>query len=480
MRLEKQMEAIGSMLDISADTTVWTDLVAGVEQTVPVIDGTRRRYVNLDNAASTPPLRTVRETVDQMADWYSSVHRGSGFKSRLSTVLYDRAREIVLEFVHANPNEMVAVFAVNTTDAINRLAFRLALKKDDIILTSVMEHHSNMLPWRDLATVVNVRVDDDGRIDLDDLEENFQRYDGRVRLIAVTGASNITGYTPPIHRIAHMAHAHGAEILVDAAQLAAHRAIDVKPASDPGHIDYLSISAHKMYAPYGSGALIANRRLLETGRPFMLGGGIVDLVTLDDMLLSGLPDREEAGSPNVIGAVALAKAIETLEQIGMDAVSFHERDLTAYALRRFKEIPELTVIGSADPDHVDERVGVLTFNIAGVPHGLVAAILAHEYGIAVRHGCFCAHPYLLRLLKVNAAEVEQSRAAIILHDKSEVPGGVRASIGIYNTKDDIDLLMDALTHIVQGSYRGTYQLDRPSGDYEPEGYTFQSEEWFPL
>ncbi len=468
------------MITTSTDAVAWTDLVAGAEQTVPVIDGTRRRYVNLDNAASTPPLRAVRETVDQMADWYSSVHRGSGFKSRLSTALYDRAREIVLDFVHADPRDMVAVFAVNTTDAINRLAFRLALNKEDVILTSVMEHHSNMLPWRDLATAVFVRVDDEGRIDLDDLEENLQRYEGRVRLVAVTGASNITGYTPPIHRIAQLAHAHGVEILVDAAQLAAHRSIDVRPASDPGHIDYLSISAHKMYAPYGSGALIANRQLLETGRPFMLGGGIVDLVTLDDVVLSGLPDREEAGSPNVIGAVALAKAIQTLQRIGMDAVADHELELTAYALRRFKEIPELTIIGSADPFDVAERVGVLTFNLAGVPHGLVAAILAHEYGIAVRHGCFCAHPYLLRLLKVSSSNEELARAVVVRRDKSEAPGGVRASIGIYNTKEDIDLLVDALTNIAQGRYGGTYQIDRPSGDYMLAGYEFQSEDWFPL
>lgn len=469
------------MQQTSVDRAAWADLVAGATQTVPVIDGTRHRYVNLDNAASTPPLREVRETVDQMAEFYSSVHRGSGFKSRLSTALYDRARDVVLEFVHADPSEMVAVFAVNTTDAINRLAFRLALKKEDVILTSVMEHHSNMLPWRDLATAVYVGVDDDGRIDLDDLEEKLRRYDGRVRLVAVTGASNITGYTPPIHRIARLAHAHGIEILVDGAQLAAHRAIDVRPASDPEHIDYLSISAHKMYAPYGSGALIANRGLLAAGRPFMLGGGIVDLVTLDDVVLSGLPDREEAGSPNVIGAVALAKAIQTLQQIGMGAIAFHEKELAAYALQRFREIPELTVIGSADPSRFDEHVGVLTFNLAGVPHGLVAAILSHEYGIAVRHGCFCAHPYLLRLLKVSDANVEQARIGIVVrHDKSDVPGGVRASIGIYNTKDDIDLLVEALTHIAQGSYRGTYRVDPPSGDYEPDGYEFNSEDWFPL
>ncbi len=415
-----------------------------------------------------------------MAEWYSSVHRGSGFKSQLSTALYDRARELVLEFVHADPQDMVAVFAANTTEAINRLAFRLTLRKEDIVLTSIMEHHSNMLPWRDLGTVVNVQVDDEGRIDLHDLEENLRRHAGHVRLVAIAGASNVTGYTPPIHRIARMAHAHGSEILVDCAQLAAHRPIDARPANDPEHLDYLAISAHKMYAPYGSGALIANRRILEEGRPVMLGGGIVELVTIDQVVLSGLPDREEAGSPNVIGAVALAKAIQTLQQIGMEAIASHEQELTAYALRRLKEIPRLVVYGPADPSRVHERVGVLTFNIGGVPHGLVAAILAHEYGIAVRHGCFCAHPYLLRLLKVGDADVERARSAILRHDRSEVPGGVRASIGIHNTQADIDLLVEALSNVAEGNYRGTYRLDRPTGDYTPDGYKLQFEDWFPL
>jgi cysteine desulfurase/selenocysteine lyase len=458
----------------------WSDLVSGVNQTVPLLDGTNRRYLNLDNAASTPPFVTVRESVDQLAEWYSSVHRGSGFKSQLMTELFERTRELVLNFVHADPQTHVAIFVNNTTEALNRIAYYLGLGKEDIVLTSVMEHHANLLPWRDAATVIYVRVDDKGGMDLADLEEHLARNFGQVRLVAVTGASNVTGYIPPVHSIAHLAHSYGAQIVVDAAQLAAHRAIDVRPADDPEHLDYVAISAHKMYAPYGSGALIAPRQALKTGRPFVLGGGIVEMVTLDDLVLSKLPDREEAGSPNVIGAVAMGKAMETLQRIGWPEIITHEQDLTAYTLRRLWEVPGLKIYGPADPESVEERVGVITFNLAGVPHGLTAAILSHEFGIGVRCGCFCAHPYMLRLLKVSDAEVERIKEAILCHDKSEVPGGVRASLGLYNTHVDVDRLVEALTCIAAGDYRGTYHLNRRSGDYAPDGFDFRLADYFPV
>ena len=458
------------MQQTMTSTAQWSGLVAGLDQPAPLLTGAFTRYVNLDNAASTPPLLAVRAVVDRMADCYSSVHRGSGYKSQLSTTLYERARELVLEFVRADPAEQVAIFVGNTTDALNHLAFRLGLTSRDVVLTSVVEHHSNLLPWRDVATVDYAAVDDEGRLDLGDLEARLAGHGGRVRLVAVTGASNVTGYIPPIHTIARLAHRYGAEILVDAAQLAAHRPIDVRRAGDPEHLDYMAISSHKLYAPYGSGALIAPRARLETGRPFLVGGGTVDIVTRDEAVFSGLPDREEAGSPNVIGAVALGKAIETLLDIGLDAIAEHERELTAYALRRLREVPDLELYGPADIDAGEDRGGVFTFNLAGVPHALVAAVLSHEFGIGVRKGCFCAHPYLLRLLKVDADEAGRAKADILRHDRTHIPGAVRASLGIYNTAEDIDRLVAALGHIARGEYRGAYHLETATGDYLPVGY----------
>ena len=224
-------------------------------------------------------------------------------------------------------------------------------------------------------------------------------------MVSVTGASNVTGYLNPIHRLAAKAHEAGAYFCADCAQLAPHRKIDMRPLSDPEHLDYISISAHKMYAPYGTGALVGRRDTFETGDPEMRGGGEVEIVTLDGVVWSEPPDRDEAGSPNTVGAVALAAAIAQLVRIGMDKVAQHEADLTRHALTLFNQIPELTIYGSRDPKSAEKRLGVIPLNVDGLPHHLVAAVLGYEYGIGVRNGCFCAHPYLLQLMNVSRARI---------------------------------------------------------------------------
>ena len=242
-----------------------TQRVVGEQQRVPVLDGTLRRYVNLDNAASTPALLEVKHTVDAFMHWNSSVHRGAGFKSRVATQAYEDARRIALEFVGADPATHVAIFGKNTTEAINKLAARLEFGADDVVLVSQLEHHSNDLPWRARARVEHVRADALGRLDEEHLDALLERFAGHVRIVAVTGGSNVTGHLPDIHRIAIKAHAAGAQIFVDAAQLAPHRAIDMRGLDDPAHLDYIAISAHKMYAPFGTGVLIGRRDTFERG-----------------------------------------------------------------------------------------------------------------------------------------------------------------------------------------------------------------------
>ncbi len=455
------------------------DLVVGGRQQVPVLGGATVRYINLDNAASTPPLRVVSEGVRRFEAWYASVHRGSGFKSRLATEAFDRAHERICRFVGMDPETNVAVLVRNTTEALNRLARRFPFRPGDVVLTTEMEHHSNDLPWRLRAQVEYVRVDERGRLLLEDLEAKLKRHDGRVRLVAVTGASNVTGYLNPVHTIARLAHEHGALIAVDAAQLAPHRAIDARRDDDSEHLDFIALSGHKMYAPYGGGALVGPKAFFRQGTPDLVGGGTVSLVTHDRVAWADLPDREEAGSPNVIGAVALGLAMEALERIGMEALAEHEADLTAHALRRLREVPGITIYGDDDPDRARERVGVIPFNLEGIPHALVAAILGHEGGIGVRNGCFCAHPYLLRLLGVPQQEVWRHHAALAAGDKSAVPGLVRASFGCYNTREDVDALVEHLNRIARGEYRGRYGVDRAHGSYEPEGVTYDFSRWLP-
>lgn len=452
-----------------------------LDQRVPRLNGRPGPYINFDNAASTPPLRGVKDKVNEFMQWYSSVHRGAGYKSQLATHAYETARAITMRFVGADPAVHVCIFGKNTTEAINKLARRFHFAKgQDIVLVSMMEHHSNDLPYRAVAKVVHVAVQPNGELDEADFDRKLRYYSGRVGLVAISGGSNVTGYIPPLQRLAMKTHAAGAQFMVDGAQLAPHRKVELGALDDPGHFDYIALSAHKMYAPYGTGALIGRRDTFETGDPDLRGGGEVDLVTKDAVTWSAPPDRDEAGSPNVVGAVALAAAIQQLEAIGMDTIAKHEADLTAYALNRLGRMERVELYGNTDPALAYERLGVIPFNLRGMSHFLVAAILGYEFGIGVRNGCFCAHPYILSLLGISPNETERVRLSMLDHDRRTNPGLVRASFGMYNTLEEVDQWVEALEKIVRGEYRGRYVQDAASGDFVPEGWEARFEDFFAL
>ncbi len=444
---------------------------------LPLLSGQRAPYINLDNAASTAPLPAVWDAIQRFASYYSSVHRGTGFKSRLSTAIYDETHAMIGRFVGADPEADTIIFGQNTTAAINHLARRLPLQSDDVVLTTMLEHHSNDLPWRARAKVVHVGVTADGRLDEADFDRQLALYGARIKLVTVSGASNVTGFIQPIHRLAAKAHAVGAQFLVDAAQLAPHRPIDMRPHDAPEHLDYVVLSAHKMYAPYGIGVLVGPKQIFRQSPPADRGGGTVDIVTLDEVYWSDVPDREEAGSPNVIGAVAMAAAAQHLMNIGMAQIAAQEETLTAYALQQLQTVPGLVFYGSSDWQRTDERVGVIPFNLTGIPHGLVAAILGYEGGIGVRNGCFCAHPYVVHLLNLSQMAQQRWQTEIRSGDKSAMPGMVRVSFGLHNTHDDVDWLVEMLHRIVRGDYAGNYQVDR-AGDYTPTGYVARWEDYF--
>jgi len=442
----------------------------GLDERLPLLDGRLATYVNLDNAASTPPLREVLDAIGLFLPYYSSVHRGTGFKSRLSTAAYDEAHDTIARFVGADTSANTVIFGKNTTEAINKLAFRYPLAPRSVVLSTAMEHHSNDLPWRGRAQVVRARVTREGRLDEDDVDRLFAAYGERIALVAVSGASNVTGFVQPIHRLARKAHAVGARILVDAAQLAPHRRIDVKPDDDPEHLDYVVLSAHKMYAPFGTGALVGRRDTFLQGEPEYRGGGTVEIVTPTDVHWAGLPDREEAGSPNVVGAVAMAVAAQTLMNEGMDNVTRHEVSLTAYALEQLRSVEGVTIYGESDPGQGQDRVGVIAFNLGSSPHALVAAILGYEAGIGVRSGCFCAQSYVTHLLGHGAEQQARWRRKQLAGDRSGRPGMVRLSLGAYNTPEDVDALVTMLRGIGRDDYQGQYYQVAETGDYEPAGY----------
>jgi len=459
----------------------YRSLFIGLDAEIPLFDGSCRCYINLDNAASTPPLKAVQHVVDGFLTYYSSVHRGTGFKSQISTHSYEQAREIVMHFVGADPATHTCIFGKNTTEAINKLARRFPYTSErNIVITTAMEHHSNDLPWRAVTDILHVGLTPDGRLDEDDFDTKLAQYGSRVALVAITGASNVTGYLNPIHRLAEKTHQAGAFFLADCAQLAPHRPIDMLSLDDPGHLDFVAISAHKMYAPFGTGALISRQDIFKMGDPDMSGGGTVEIVTIDDVIWTEPPDKEEAGSPNTVGAIALAGAIRQLEKVGMLEVARHEAELTAYALERLPEVPGIQIYGDTSPDRAAERLGVIPFRLENISHFLAAAVLGHEFGIGVRSGCFCAHPYILHLLGVNEVQAHTVRELIKAGDRSNMPGLIRASFGLYNTAEEIDILIDALTQISRGNYRGKYIQERISGEYKPQDWQPEFSKYFEI
>ncbi len=454
--------------------------IVGIDTKVPLLNGRTVPYINLDNAATTPALKPVFDKVNEFLRWYSSVERGSGFKSRLSTEIYEEARRIVSEFVGADPESYTVIFTKNSTEAINKLAHRFPFSKGDIVLRSLMEHHSNDLPWRLVADVEYIGVNPNGGLDLDHFEYLLDKFAGRIKLVAISGASNVTGYLNPIHEIAARAHEIGAKIFVDAAQLAPHRAIDMGSPDDPSHIDYLAFSAHKMYAPYGTGVLVGLNETFNQGAPDCVGGGTIELVTSDQVRWAHLPEKEEAGTPNAVGAVALAAAIVSLDEIEIDKIAQHEAQLTGYLLNQLARIDGIKVYGDTDPSRTSARLGVVPLEVKRVPHQLVAAILAFEGGIGVRNGCFCAHPYVLKLLNVSPEEIESYKNEVEQGSREHLPGLVRVSFGCYNNESEVDALVEWLQRIVNRDYSGDYIRDKATGEFRLKGMNHSFREYFSL
>jgi len=423
----------------------WPRLIgAGVE--VPTVSGSTVPYVNFDYAASTPALSTVKDAVDALLPWYSSVHRGAGFLSGLSTDAYEGARTAVRSFTNARPDDAV-LFTRNTTDAINLLAS--ALPQGTQVFAFRTEHHANLLPWRrHRAELLPVPRSPEEALTL--LADALRAAPAGPRLVAVTGASNATGELWPYAEVVDLAHEHGARVLLDGAQLLPHRGVDVTALD----VDYLAFSGHKIYAPFGAGVLLGRPDWLSAGEPFLAGGGAVRYVTVDDVLWADLPDRQEAGSPNVLGAVALGVACSTLERLGMDRVAAHEATLLRQLRVGLADVPGVRQYSLWSPD--SPRIGVATFTVRGLGYAEVAAALSAEYGVGVRHGCFCAHPLMTALLGINDAESDVIRAGLRSGAAPAVPGAVRASMGLGTTASDVERLVDAVASVARSGLRWTY------------------------
>lgn len=397
--------------------------VAGSWLTVPLVDGRQVQYANLDHAASAPCLDVVQDAVHELLPWYASVHRGAGFASQVSTKVYERARVVVRDFVGARRTDEV-IFTRNTTDALNLLARALPARTSVIVFDT--DHHAALLPWRGPNVY---RVTPTANVERD-LDEALAAAPVGPRLVVVTGASNVTGELWPVARLAAVARRHGARIALDAAQLAPHRPIDVRALD----VDYVVLSGHKLYAPFGTGALVGRADWLRAANPYLAGGGATRQVTERAVSWNLGPERHEAGSPNVVGAHALAVACQTIGQ-HWDAVIAHEEELLDRLRTGLASIPgvrQLSIFGDDSP-----RVGVVSFTIEGHDPGLVAAYLSAEHGIGVRDGAFCAHIAVKRLTGDRA---------------------LRASLGLASTAEHVDRLLTALRRLVTHGPAGEYEL----------------------
>jgi cysteine desulfurase / selenocysteine lyase len=427
----------------------WADVrreFAIVARNVPVLGSGERPLVYLDHAASTHAPHTVLAAfVEFMEREYANIHRGTHLLSRKATERFEEAYYVVSDFIGAEQRKGVVCFTMNTTQAIDLCSHVLADRPGKVITTE-MEHHSNELTHRRRGTVLRCRVTETGELDLEHLEELLRKND--VKLVAVTGGSNITGIMPDVHRIARMAHDNGALILVDAAQALARHRIDVKDFDAPDHLDFVAAAGHKAYAPFGAGFLYGPRAVLDAAPPYLPGGGTALAVSAREAEYLKSPDRHHGGTPNVAGVVAMARALMFLQSIGIDEIRRHEVELTGRVLDGLQQIGGITVYG---PAQAEQRLGVVSFNVEGVSELLAAAVLSEEGGIAVRSGRFCAHIYMDRLLAFDAARKTERDGAL-------PTGAVRASIGLYNDAHDVDRLLEFVAKIRARKWVGRYRV----------------------
>ena len=415
------------------------DAFVGLDDLVELADGTKVVAINFDNGATTPSLVKGLEAIQEQLPMYGSIGRGKGQKQSHSTEVFNSVRSKMLDFVNAPEDEYTAVWCGTATDALNKIAGALATDSSDVILTTRMEHHANDLPWRARAKVVYADVDEKGRLKIEDIEKLLA--ENTVKVVSVQAASNVTGYVNDVHRIAKMAHDAGAIMVADGAQIAAHRAFSMKGESDAEDIDFFVCSAHKMYAPFGSGAIVAKTALLNEFLPAYRGGGMVDVVADSDVTWLEAPDRWEAGSPNYFGVVALGASLDTFNEVGFDAIEEHEQRLLRKAIDGLLALPRVKVFG--DTEDISDKVGVITFNVEGIDAADVAQHLADEHGVAVRQGEFCAHPYCHRLLGVP----DEAIAANMKNHDFVAPAMVRISFGLYNDETEVDTFLDAMAKI---------------------------------
>ncbi|MGV9815097.1 aminotransferase class V-fold PLP-dependent enzyme [Streptomyces cellulosae] len=435
---------------VAAEPSVCAPLpVLGRDVAVPLVTGGEVTYAALDYAASAPALQRVWDDVAAYAPYYGSVHRGAGYLSQLSTDLFENARRTVAEFLDCRADDQL-VFTRSTTDSLNLLA--AALPEGCEVFVFETEHHAALLPWRRAGRVTFLDAPDSPAQAVETLERALADRDPHgPALVCVTGASNVTGELWPVRELAAAAHAHGARIVLDAAQLAPHRAVSVRDLD----VDWVAFSGHKLYAPFGSGVLAGRADWLRAAEPYLAGGGASRTVARREdggveVQWHETAARHEAGSPNVIGAYAIASACKALTEAGFDALAEREDALVRAVREGLADVPEvrfLSLFGDDAP-----RVGVLSFVVDGWNSSHFAAALSAEYGIGVRDGLFCAHPLVRRLLGGDTGGAGECGAP-----EAGALNAIRVSLGAGTPEEHVARFVRAVRELVRDGARWTYR-----------------------
>lgn len=379
--------------------------------------------VYFDNAATTQkPREVVQSICDSYYNVNANVHRGIHFLSQQATDQMEAARETVRDFIGAGSIDEI-IFTRGTTESLNLLAHSFAaryMKAGDEVIISAMEHHSNIVPWQLLAAKKGIAIkvipmNDKGELLLDDYKNLFSE---RTKVVSVTHVSNVLGTVNPVKEMIAFAHTQGIPVLIDGAQSIPHMSIDVQDLD----ADFFVFSGHKVYGPTGVGVLYGKEEWLDKLPPYQGGGEMIQHVSFERTTFNELPFKFEAGTPDYIGTTGLAKALDYVSKIGMDKIAAHEHELTEYAMQQLKEIPDMRIFGEAK-----EKGGVISFLIGDIHHFDMGTLL-DRLGIAVRTGHHCAQPLMQRL---------------------GIEGTVRASFGLYNTKEEIDILMAGIHRVRQ-------------------------------
>ncbi|MGQ4714728.1 aminotransferase class V-fold PLP-dependent enzyme [Streptomyces anulatus] len=426
--------------------------VLGQNVTVPLVTGGEVTYAALDYAASAPALQRVWDDVAAYAPYYGSVHRGAGYLSQLSTDLFENSRRTVAEFLGCRADDQV-VFTRSTTDSLNLLA--AAIPADCQVFVYETEHHASLLPWRD-AQVTYLNAPRTPAQAVESLERALADRDPYgPALVCVTGASNVTGELWPVRELAAAAHAHGARIVLDAAQLAPHHPVDIAELD----VDWVAFSGHKLYAPFGSGVLAGRADWLQAAEPYLAGGGASRKVARRadggvDVDWHTTAARHEAGSPNVIGVYSVASACKALTEAGFEGLVAREQELVGRVREGLADVPEVQVLSLFGDDA--PRVGVISFVVRGWNSSHFAAALSAEYGIGVRDGLFCAHPLVRTLLgsdpqdpgECGAPEAEPGERSL---------NAIRVSFGAGTPDEHIDRFLRAVSELVREGARWNYR-----------------------